>query len=133
MTNNKTVVRHAEDAKPTPFPWGDIRWLFHRHLAADAEMTFGVVRIMAGEQNPRHSHSNCEELLYLLEGEIDHCVGDRRIHATPGTLVRFPRNVEHHAENTGDKDALMVVCYSSPVRKTKTAAVLKRAGETRDS
>jgi quercetin dioxygenase-like cupin family protein len=91
-------------------------------------MTFGIVRIKPHERNPKHSHSNCEELLYLLEGELEHWIGERRIRAVPGTLVRFPRNVEHHAENIGETDAVMVVCYSSPVRKTQVTTVFKRAG-----
>ena len=68
MSTGKIVIMNERDAPATPFPWGEIRWLYHRHLAADAEMTFGVVTIRRGERNPMHSHPNCEELLYLLQG-----------------------------------------------------------------
>ena len=118
MTAGKIVVRTSNGTQPSPFPWGEIRWLYHSHLAADAEMTFGVVTIRAGEHNPAHSHANCEELLYLLQGELDHHVDEDVYHLTPGTLIRLPRNTKHHAISVGEQDAVMVVCYSSAVRQT---------------
>ena len=118
LSTGKVVVTRVEDVRPASFPWGQIRWLFHSHLATDAEMTFGVVTLRQGKSNPGHNHPNCEELLYLLKGRLEHCVGESRTTMSPGTLIRIPRGVEHHAVNVGDGDAVMVVSYSAPVRQT---------------
>ena len=92
MSNGKIVVSRTEDSPATPFPWGEIRWMFHRHLATDAEMTFGVVTIRKGQSNPTHSHPNCEELLYLMKGELDHYVNGETCRLTPGMMIRLPRD-----------------------------------------
>jgi len=119
LSEGKVVVSRYDHTFSRRFPWGEIRWLYHRHLAADAEMTFGVVTIRRGERNPMHSHGNCEEILYLLEGELDHYVDSECIHLSAGAMIRLPRDAEHYAVNVGDEDAVMVVCYSSPVRQTR--------------
>ena len=119
MSEAKVVVRHADKVLPTKFPWGEIRWLFHSHLASDAEMTLGVVTIRPGERNPQHGHSNCEELLYLIQGQLDHYVEDESFPLTAGAMIRLPRGTRHHAVHVGDEDAVMVVCYSAPVRQTR--------------
>ena len=61
------------------FRGGAIKWLCNDQIDPEAEMTFGVVYINAGEGNPTHYHPNCEELIYVLSGECDHKLGDEVI------------------------------------------------------
>jgi quercetin dioxygenase-like cupin family protein len=118
LSQGKIVTTQVENVTPTEFSWGQVRWLYHGHLAADAETTFGVVTIQAGEETPAHAHTNCEELMYLLKGRLTHRVGDDSHEVAPGTLIRIPRNIKHSAANEGDDTAVMIVCYSAPRRET---------------
>ena len=99
------------------FPWGSIKWLFSGELQSNAEMTFGFVEIRPGMKNPKHLHPNSDEVLYLIEGELDHSLGDTVHHLKAGMAIHIPRGVEHDAVNTSDVTARMVVSYPTPDRQ----------------
>ena len=87
------------------FSWGAIEWLFNGELAPGAEQTLGFVEIAAGQKNPLHAHPNCEELLYLIEGELDHSSGGRRsIGCSRGQAIRVQAGAQHDARNVGAYD-----------------------------
>jgi quercetin dioxygenase-like cupin family protein len=51
----------------------------------------GRVIIQPGRSNPRHSHTTCEEVLYLLRGRLRHTVGDEVVILEAGdTLTVAP-------------------------------------------
>ena len=58
------------------FDWGSIQWLVSGDLMNNAQITFGYVEIAPGQKNPKHYHPNSDEVLYLLEGELNHSLGD---------------------------------------------------------
>lgn len=45
---------------------------------------------------PPHYHKLEDESFYLLEGEIDFYIGDKKVKATAGAFVVLPRNIPHH-------------------------------------
>ena len=77
------VIR-SDDVDALGFPWGVIKWLMNDETGADAQQTFGIVYISAGQQNPPHYHPNCEELLYVLYGACEHTLGDQSYRMGPG-------------------------------------------------
>ena len=111
-------VSRVSRADATTFDWGSIQWLVNDQLAADAEITFGYVEIDAGCKNPRHLHPNCDEVLYLLEGTLEHSLGDDVVELSPGDALLIPRNVPHDALNPGQAPARVVVAYSTGDRQT---------------
>jgi len=98
-------------------PWGYMQWLCSGALFADAQQTFGYVEINAGEKNPKHYHPNSDEVLFLIEGELDHSLGDAVFHLTPGMSIHIPEGVPHDAANRGPSTARMVVAYPTPDRQ----------------
>ena len=98
-------------------PWGFMQWLCSGSQFADAQQTFGYVEIYSGQKNPRHLHPNSDEVLYLLEGELDHWIDDAVFHLTRGMAIHIPQGAQHHARNTGDTVARMVVAYPTPDRQ----------------
>ena len=105
-------------AETIEFPWGRLHWLCNGERIPDARQTFGLAEILPGQKNPRHFHPNCDEVLYLLEGEIDHTLGEAVYHLTPGAMLHIPSNTPHDARNTGAVTARMVIAYSAPDRQT---------------
>lgn len=99
------------------FPWGAIQWLCASSIFPGAALTFGHVQIAPHAKNPRHYHPNSDEVLYLLEGALDHRVGDQVYHLEPGTLIYIPAGVEHDAFNPTGQVARMVVAYSTGDRQ----------------
>ena len=69
-----------------------------------------------GRSNPRHSHDNCEEVLYLLQGKLRHTMGTEAVDMGAGDTLVVPAGVMHNGVNIGDTDVDMMVAYSSGVR-----------------
>ena len=113
-------VATRDPKQAIPFDWGSIEWLVNAERLPDSRMTFGFVEIQPGAKNMRHYHPNCDEVLFLLEGEIDHRIGEEIYHLTPGTAIHIPQGVPHDARNRGATVARMVVAYSDGNRETVT-------------
>ena len=110
---------HRVGAVPAnTFEWGSIAWLVSAALIPGADLTFGYVEIAAGGRNPRHLHPNCDEVLFLIEGVLDHEVDGRVVHLKTGTALHIPRSSPHQARNVGRDTARMVVAYSTGDRET---------------
>lgn len=110
-------VTHPKKIEIKKFNWGEISWLVSGKLGNSETMTFGKVIIKVGHSNPRHLHSNCDEILHLLSGRVEHSVGDETFPMKAGDTISIPKGVLHHAKVIGKTDAIMVVAYSSPYRE----------------
>lgn len=55
-------------------PWGTLRWVADHSRAEVAGLTLGRVTLNPGYCNPRHSHPNCDEVLHVLSGTMEHSV-----------------------------------------------------------
>jgi quercetin dioxygenase-like cupin family protein len=114
-----TVLR-AGAAEIVETDWGRLTWLASGQLGNSATMTVGQCLIRPGKANPRHSHPNCEEVLYVLTGRISHTVdGGREAEMSVGDVVSVPPNTVHNARNIGTEDAVLAISFSSPERQTK--------------
>jgi quercetin dioxygenase-like cupin family protein len=112
------VARDALNSKPDVAAGGyRIKWLFGGQMTPGAEQTLGYVVIEPGQKNPLHAHPNCEEVLYLISGELAHSLGDAVFHLKPGDSIRVPAGARHDARCTSSDPATMVVCYSVPNRE----------------
>ncbi|MGI8486353.1 MAG: dimethylsulfonioproprionate lyase family protein [Thermomicrobiales bacterium] len=118
-TNSFGVVRNVSDVEPAVLNWGKLVWLVGEAQMPGAEQTLGVVTIHPGSRNPLHRHPNCEELLYVLEGEADHKLGDEVFHIRAGDVIRIPRGIEHWAEAKGNSPLVAVISFSSADRRTE--------------
>ena len=113
---DKKVVDSSK-APAQVFPWGEIRWLHSAATGAEG-LTIGEVVINPGQENRPHSHPNCEEVLYLISGELEHTCGDEEPYVLkPGMSIRIPAGARHNARCTSAESARMLVAYSSPNRE----------------
>ena len=114
-----TVNSDAENR----MPWGYMQWLCSGAQFADAQQTVGYVEINAGAKNPKHLHPNSDEVLYLLEGTLDHSLDDAVYRITPGMSIHIPQGVAHDAHNPGTTTARMIVTYPTPDRQVEMLEV----------
>jgi len=95
---------------------------------------------------PPHSHSNNEELVYVLEGTLRYTVGAETRDLTPGQTMHTPRGVVHAFSNPFGgvaralitlspdigaqyfKDVAAVINVGGPPDKAALLAVMKRYG-----
>ena len=115
-TGSDDIVRRGAEAAAQPADFGVMRWLLDGALVPGAAMTLGEVVIHPGRKNPLHVHGNAEEVLFLVEGALEHRVGDATYRLEPGDCVRVPAGEPHDARSVGPDDARMIVCYNHPNR-----------------
>jgi quercetin dioxygenase-like cupin family protein len=80
-------------------------------------MTIGRCYIDPGKANPRHYHPNCDEVLHVLHGTIEHSAGDELVTMGPGDTISIPAGILHNARNIGADQAVFVIAFSSADRQ----------------
>jgi mannose-6-phosphate isomerase-like protein (cupin superfamily) len=111
------LVQSLDKVEKEESSWGWIGWLMSAKIDPNAEMTFGIVEVKAGQANPVHVHRNCEEQLYVLSGSCEHRIGEKTVVLKAGDMLRIPRGVPH-AARTFDKEPMRaVIVYSSGQRQ----------------
>jgi quercetin dioxygenase-like cupin family protein len=114
------VVTDAEaQAKRIDEDWGSLTWLAGRKQGNAEGLTLGRVVIKVGFCNPRHIHGNCEEVLYLMKGKLEHTLSDEKVVLEAGDTITIPTGAAHNAVSVGDEDADMIVAYDSADRGFK--------------
>ena len=75
--------------------------LGHRYLLnANSQDTFCFETVdPPGTFVPLHIHPHQDEFIYVLEGVMDLQLGDEKLQAQPGDLVRMPRGLPHAYAN----------------------------------
>ena len=114
------AVRRASAGEVLDLPWGRIVWTASRALGNSATMTFGRVTIAANQANQIHRHPNCDEILHVLAGRIEHSFGDARTIMEPGDTISIPAGVWHNARALDGAAADMTIAFSSADRTTET-------------
>jgi quercetin dioxygenase-like cupin family protein len=100
--------------------WGRITWLVTGTMRNSENLTFGRVTIKPHAKNPVHRHPNCEELLYVVSGRIEHTLGDARYIMEAGDTIVIPAGVWHNAAALTGEGAELIICFSSADRQTES-------------
>lgn len=98
--------------------WGRLVWMVSGALGSSQTLTVGRCIIRPGEQNPRHFHPNCDEVLYVLRGTIEHTVDDAVFPMSAGDIVSIPQGSTHNARNVGTEEAEFVIVFNTADRHT---------------
>ena len=102
-------------AEATDF--GSVHWAVREGDPAGAEQTIGLAIFDAGKGNAEHIHPNCEEVVYVLDGEVEHTLGDQRTLLRAGDLIVVPRGTPHRLLNTSTAPVRTYIVFSSPDRR----------------
>lgn len=112
----QSIVTRAADHQVLEQPWGVLTWYVSRELKNSDTMTVGRAVVRPGQQNPRHYHPNCDEVLLVLQGHILHTMNAVTVEMRAGDVVSIPTGVMHNARNMGTEDAILMVSFSSADR-----------------
>lgn len=74
-------------------------------------LTVGDLTVEAGRKSVYHIHPNTEESIFVVEGEMQFRVGNKRFRASAGDCVLAPRGIGHGLENIGSTPARLVTIY----------------------
>ena len=110
------MVLHAADRKVESQPWGELSFFVNRELKNSDTMTVLQATIRPGQQNPRHYHPDCDEVLVVVHGHIQHTMNDVTVEMRAGDVVSIPMGAVHNAVNIGTEDAVLIASYNSADR-----------------
>ena len=113
----EAIVTRPAQNKVLPQPWGEITWYVSGELGNSDTLTVGEAVIKPGQQNPRHFHPNCDEVLHVLKGHILHSMNEKTVEMRAGDTVSIPMGVKHNAKNIGTEDAVLAISFSSADRQ----------------
>jgi quercetin dioxygenase-like cupin family protein len=121
MTTIDAQVRRDIWSSGDATGFGRVNWAVREAHPDGAEVTLGVAEWMPGKGNPRHIHPNCEEVLLVLEGEVEHALEDETTVLRAGDLIVIPRNARHRVTNRSPAIARTLMVFSSPDRQFREA------------
>ena len=116
--NEKVVIAKSENVYISHEEWGRLTWYMSGRESEAAQLTLGKCEIFPECSNPRHFHPNCQEVLHVLKGTIEHRIGDKAVAMTEGDTILIPEGEVHNAKNLSDETAVMVISFSSAERQT---------------
>lgn len=72
-------------------------------LSAETGGAYAILEqsILPGHGPPLHVHRHETEVFYILEGDFEVTIGDKKIPAPKGTMALGPRNIPHTFKNVG--------------------------------
>lgn len=111
-------LSRPEQFEVEPMPWGKLHWQVSAKLGNSETMTVGRCFISPGDQNGVHMHPNCDEVLSVLSGHIEHSWDGQKIEMHEGDVISIPSGVYHNARNLGDGVAELAISFSSAYRET---------------
>jgi quercetin dioxygenase-like cupin family protein len=125
MSHDETVapacVKHGCDVAVNETSRGSLQWMVGRQNGASGSLTLGRVTIKPGMGNPTHQHPNCEEVLFVVTGELSHTLPDGgAVRLGPGDCIVLKPGEYHRAVNVGRETAVVVVAFNSADRQTVT-------------
>jgi quercetin dioxygenase-like cupin family protein len=110
-------IRRNIGSSPQTTDFGSVDWAVSEGNPERAEQTVGLAVFGSGKGNVEHIHPNCEEVLYVLEGEMEHTLAEETVRLHAGDLIVIPRNARHCVRNVGKSPARVFISFSSPDRQ----------------
>jgi mannose-6-phosphate isomerase-like protein (cupin superfamily) len=66
-----------------------------------------------GDSGPEDIHEG-DQIVYILEGDADVEIGQKRHHLMSGMLAIIPAKTRHHIYNVGSSDLFFLTIYTPP-------------------
>ncbi len=103
-TLRKETLTHT--AAHVPSDEGKSLWILGQLMTFkvyDESETVGIFELETPPEGgaPPHLHRTQDETHYVLEGQFEFVLGDRKVNAGPGSVVYVPRSTVHAFTNTG--------------------------------
>jgi quercetin dioxygenase-like cupin family protein len=118
MDGTAPAVTSGDAYEVEPTSWGRLVWMVGGRLSNSATLTVGKCYIAVGSANPRHYHPNCDEVLHVLQGEIEHSLNEETFRLSAGETISVPLGSMHNARNLGAQVAELLIVFSSADRQT---------------
>ena len=69
-TDDRVQIIETATLESVDYDWGAIKWMCDRNVTPNSLQSFGYAYVLPGRTNPEHRHMTCEEIIYMLAGEL---------------------------------------------------------------
>ncbi len=114
----RILVVETNQMNPVNYDWGSIKWLCDMKVTPGSQQSFGYAFVLPGKTNPEHRHTTCDEIIYMLAGELTVYAHGERMTLVPGQTAMIPQGVRHLVVNEGWEPVVYVASFSAAYRKT---------------
>lgn len=99
--------------------WGTLQWLVSGKAGTSESQTVGRVTFKPGKSNPLHYHPNCDEVLCLISGQLEHVLdGTQTVKMAAGDAIAIPQGMKHNAKNIGNCETVAIISFNNSDRQT---------------
>jgi quercetin dioxygenase-like cupin family protein len=113
------MVIETAALEPVDYEWGAIKWICDLKVTPKSLQRFGYAYVAPGKTNPEHWHKTCEEIIYMLAGELNVIAQGKTITVRPGQTALIPRGVRHSVVNEGWEPVVYIASFSEVFRDTE--------------
>lgn len=96
-----------------------------KYLTKGPNVDLGVVVLKPGQDFPNHYHTVCEEVFYILEGNIDFYINGEQVKAEPGDMIQCSPGDTHYLINTSST-AFKAIFIKSPHIAENDSVVIEK-------
>jgi len=111
MTNVKRFV-HDGDFEVEELPWGPHDWLCKPGFTDAKNLLLVRVTMPKGKGHSFHVHPEMEEIIYVISGQAEQWVDQKKEILQPGELAHIPKGEVHATFNAGDGDLVFLAILS---------------------
>lgn len=81
------------------------------------EMEVIIGEIAPGGTADRHHHDDIEQSMYILSGNMDVIIDEKKATLYEGDVVFIPKKAIHEVVNNGEEPVRFILIYSPPLNK----------------
>jgi len=110
------LVRAPGEGAIHTTPYGDtLKW---KTGEAETEGGYSLHERTAppGSASTPHTHQRVIEAFYVIDGELEFQVGEKKVVGKPGSFVLAPKGVLHAWRNAGNQEARVLVLFTPSVQ-----------------
>jgi len=114
MTRND-FIRRVEESKPfTAADGATVYELFNPSRSAIKNLSLASGFLETGKDARAHFHKKSEEIYYVLSGQGQIRLGEKKFSISRGDAIFVPVNTAHALANTSQTESLTVLAIESP-------------------
>ncbi len=103
--------------------WGTMQWLIEDTSHPGADLSLARMTVYPDHTSPPHRHSNANEAIHVLSGQMAERLDKAWVEAGPGDTVYVPAGTVHQTRCIGDDPVVMMIAYSSGTRNYEAMGV----------
>lgn len=117
--NARPMLVKGQDLEYVEADWGQLTWFAGESLGNSDYLTLGRCILYPEQENPRHYHPNCDEILTVIQGTIRHTwIDNEEVEMHEGDTITIPCGMLHQARNVGSGNAVLIIAFTAADRQT---------------